>query len=67
MSRGNSWILKITTIYLLTMLFIYVNRFLPEEQKGCRRKSRGKGDQLYIDKMKMRGKSEEDEPSNEVD
>ena len=24
---------------------------LPEEQEGCRRKSKGTGDQLYIDKM----------------
>ena len=27
------------------------NKLLPEEQKGCRRKSRGTKDQLLIDKM----------------
>ena len=31
--------------------FLKNNQFLLEEQKGCRRKSRGTGDQLYIDKM----------------
>ena len=35
-------------------LFLEENQFLPEEQKGCRRKSRGTGDQLYIDKMILR-------------
>ena len=27
---------------------------LPEEQKGCRKKSRGTGDLLYIDKMVLK-------------
>ena len=31
--------------------FLENNQFLPEEQKGCRRKSRETGDQLYINKM----------------
>jgi len=35
-------------------LFLEENQCLPEEQKGCRRKSRGTGDQLYIDKMILR-------------
>ena len=35
-------------------LFLEKNQLLPEEQKGCRRKSRGTGDQLYIDKMILR-------------
>ena len=30
------------------------NQFLLEEQKGCRRKSRGRGDQLCVDKMILR-------------
>ena len=34
--------------------FLEENQILPEEQKGCRRKSRGTGDQLYIDKMILR-------------
>ena len=38
---------------LLTVIYAFMenNYFLPEEQKGRRRKSRGTGDQLYIDKM----------------
>ena len=35
-------------------LFLEENQFLPGEQKGCRRKSRGAGVQLYIDKMILR-------------
>ena len=31
--------------------FLENEGILPEEQKGCRRKSKGTGDQLYIDKM----------------
>ena len=31
--------------------FLENNQFLPEEQKGCRRKSRETEDQLYINKM----------------
>ena len=30
--------------------YLNVNGLLPEEQKGCRKKSRGTGDLLYIDK-----------------
>ena len=31
--------------------FLVSEEILPKEQKGCRRKSKGTGDQLYIDKM----------------
>ena len=31
--------------------FLETERILPEEQKGCRRKSKGTREQLYIDKM----------------
>ena len=31
--------------------FLDTNLLLPQEQKGCRRKSRGKNDLLFIDKM----------------
>ena len=33
--------------------FVDNEAILPEEQKGCRRKSKGTGDQLYIDKMPL--------------
>ena len=44
---------KILTALLTDEIYAFLenNQFLPEEQKGCRRKSRGTGDQLYIDKM----------------
>ena len=32
-------------------VFLENERILPEEQKGCKRKSKGTGDQLYINKM----------------
>ena len=35
--------------------FIENKNLLPEEQKGCRRKSRGKKDQLLIDKTILKG------------
>ena len=34
--------------------FLNTNLLLPQEQKGCRRKSRGMNDLLFIDKMIMR-------------
>ena len=34
--------------------FLDTNLLLPQEQKGCWRKSRGKNDLLFIDKMIMR-------------
>ena len=34
--------------------FFDENMILPEEQKGCRKKSRGTGDLLYIDKMVLK-------------
>ena len=34
--------------------FLDTNLLLPQEQKGCRRKSRGTNDLLFIDKMIMR-------------
>ena len=34
--------------------FLEKNQLLPEEQKGCRRRSRGTADQLYIDRMILR-------------
>ena len=34
--------------------FFYTNLLLPQEQKGCRKKSRGTNDLLFIDKMIMR-------------
>ena len=30
-------------------------KLLPEEQKGCRKQSRGTNDQLFIDKVLMKG------------
>ena len=33
--------------------FVDNEAILPEEQKGCRRKSKNTGDQLYIDKMPL--------------
>ena len=35
-------------------LFFDENMILPEEQKGCGKKSRGTGDLLYIDKMVLK-------------
>ena len=34
--------------------FLDTNLLLPQEQKGCRRKSRGTNDLLFIEKMIMR-------------
>ena len=34
--------------------FLEANLLLPQEQKGCRRNSRGTNDQLFVDKMIMR-------------
>ena len=34
--------------------FLDTNLLLPQEQKGCRRKSRGTNDLLFIDKMIMK-------------
>ena len=34
--------------------FLYTNLLLPQKQKGCRRKSRGSNDLLFVDKMIMR-------------
>ena len=34
--------------------FLDTNFLLPQEQKGCRKKSRGTNDLLFIDKMIMR-------------
>ena len=34
--------------------FLNTNLLLPQKQKGCRRKSRGTNDLLFIDKMIMR-------------
>ena len=34
--------------------FLEKNQLLPEEQKGCRRKTRGTADQLFIDRMILR-------------
>ena len=31
--------------------FLKNEEMLPEQQKGCRRKSKGTGDQLYMDKI----------------
>ena len=44
---------KILTALLTDEIYAFLenNQFLPEEQKGCRRKSRRTGDQLYIDKI----------------
>ena len=44
---------KVLTVLLTDEIYAFLenNQFLPEEQKGCRRKSRETEDQLYIDKM----------------
>ena len=44
---------KILTALLTDEIYAFLenNQLLPEEQKGCRRKGRKTGDQLYIDKM----------------
>ncbi len=34
--------------------FLNDNMLLPEEQKGCRKKTRGTSDLLYIDKMVLK-------------
>ena len=55
---------KILTALLTNKIYAFLenNQLLPKKQKGCRRKSRGTGNQLYIDKLilkevKMRKKS----------
>ena len=47
---------KILTALLTDEIYAFLenNQFLPEEQKRCRRKSRGTGDQLYIDKRLLK-------------
>ena len=43
-----------TGIYSGKLYYLESERSLPEEQKGCRRKSRGTKDQLLLDKMILR-------------
>ena len=44
---------KLLTGILADEIYYYLekNMLLPEERKGCRRKSKGTGDLLFIDKM----------------
>ena len=54
--RPISWLplmWKLLTGVIAESMYEYLerNNILPEEQKGCRRKSRGTKDQLLIDKM----------------
>ena len=46
-----TWKLLTGTIVDEIYCFLENKRILPEEQKGCRRKSKGTGDQLYMDNM----------------
>ena len=47
---------KLLTSILADEIYDYLEKkmLLPEEQKGCRRKSKGTGDLLFIDKMMLR-------------
>ena len=46
-----TWKLLTRVIAVEIYGFLENEGILPEEQKGCRRKSKGTEDQLYIDKM----------------
>ena len=48
--------IKLLTGILANEIFVFLdkNNIFPEEQKGCRRKSRGTKDQLLIDKAVLK-------------